>query len=196
VKKIVIATKNKGKIKEMEQAFAGMDILLVPLSDFGELPDAVEDADTFAGNAHCKAAFYMQQTGCACLADDSGLEVAVLGGAPGVYSARYAGGHAGDAANNAKLLSELERVGAASSPAAYRCALCFIDTDGQELLTEGSCQGIIRPQARGAGGFGYDPYFYVGEQTVAELSLEEKDKISHRGEALRRMAAKLREYLA
>ena len=195
MKKIVIATKNKGKIREMENAFQGMAVQLVPLSAFGAMPDAVEDADTFEGNARIKAAFYMKKTGCACLADDSGLEVRALGGAPGVYSARFAGYHADDTANNAKLLSELERVGQAASAAAYRCALVFVDTDGSELLTTGSCEGTIRRTAQGKGGFGYDPYFYVGDKSIAELSLEEKDKISHRGQALHRMAEKLREYL-
>ena len=101
MKKIVIATKNKGKIREMENAFQGMAVKLVPLSEFGALPDAVENAETFEGNARIKAAFYMEKTGCACLADDSGLEVQALDGAPGVYSARFAGYHADDAANNA-----------------------------------------------------------------------------------------------
>ncbi len=195
MKKIVIATKNKGKIREMENAFQGMDICLVPLSEFGVLPDAVEDAATFEGNARIKASFYMQKTGCACLADDSGLEVQALGGAPGVYSARFAGYHAKDADNNAKLLSELKKAGKSFSPAAYRCALVFIDVNGSELLTMGSCEGMIRNAPQGKGGFGYDPYFYLGDQSIAELSLEDKDKVSHRGQALRRMAEKLREYL-
>ena len=195
MKKIVIATKNKGKIREMENAFQGMAVKLVPLSEFGALPDAVENAETFEGNARIKAAFYMEKTGCACLADDSGLEVQALDGAPGVYSVRFAGYHADDAANNAKLLSELERVGQTASAAAYRCALVFVDTDGSELLTTGRCEGTIRRQPQGKGGFGYDPYFYVGAHSIAELSLEEKDKISHRGQALHRMAEKLRVYL-
>ena len=195
MKKIVVATKNQGKVKEILHAFQDLPVELVSLADFGEMPDAVEDGQTFEENAQIKAAFYQQQTGCACLADDSGLEVSVLGNAPGVYSARFAGEHADDAANNAKLVTELERVGVEESSAAYRCVLAFIDTDGTRLLACGSCPGAVRKAPRGKGGFGYDPYFYVGAHSIAELSLEEKDKISHRGQALHRMAEKLRVYL-
>lgn len=197
MKKIVVATKNKGKIREMMDAFHGIDVELVPLSDFGELPDAVEDGETFDDNAVIKAKFYMGRTGIAALADDSGLEVDAIGGAPGVHSARFAGGHADDTANNEKLLSELKRVGAEMSRAAYRCSLAFVDTDGGTILAHGSCEGIIRPVPKGSGGFGYDPYFYIDdEKTMAELTLAEKDKISHRGEALREMASKLSAYIA
>ena len=196
LKTIVIATKNKGKIREMAQAFAGLPVKLVPLSAFGELPDAVEDGATFEENAKIKAEFYRKETKTACLADDSGLEAAALGGAPGVYSARFAGEHATDDANNEKLLAEIAKRGADSSPAAYRCVLAFNDTDGTTLTAEGSCEGAIRPEARGNGGFGYDPYFYIEEnKTMAELTLAEKDAISHRGKALREMARKLSAYL-
>ena len=196
LKTIVIATKNKGKIREMEQAFEGLPVKLVPLSDFGALPDAVEDGETFEENAKIKAQFYRKETKTACLADDSGLEVEALGGAPGVYSARFAGEHATDEANNQKLLDEIAKKGLASSPAAYRCVLAFADTDGTTLTAEGSCEGAIRPAARGNGGFGYDPYFYMEEnKTMAELTLAEKDAISHRGKALREMARKLSAHL-
>lgn len=195
MKKIVVATKNKGKIREMMDAFKELDVELVPLSEFGELPDAVEDGSTFKENSLIKARFYMEKTKCACLADDSGLEVEALGGAPGVYSARFAGYHADDKANNAKLLSELEKLGKSESKAAYACALAFVDTDGTEICSFGSCEGVIRPVARGDGGFGYDPYFYISaDKTMAELTLTEKDKISHRGAALREMAKKLAVY--
>ena len=196
MKKIVVATKNPGKLREMLRAFDGLPVELVPLSDFGELPDATEDGTTFAENAEKKARFYMEQTKTACLADDSGLEVEALGGAPGVHSARFAGEHADDATNNAKLLSELRRVRTDHSPADYRCSLAFVDTDGTLLMTEGVCMGVIQFTPRGSGGFGYDPYFYVGEEkTMAELTIEEKHIISHRGDALRAMAVRLREYL-
>ncbi len=195
MKKIVVATKNPGKVREMIRAFEGLPVELVPLSDFGELPDATEDGETFEANAEKKARFYMEQTKEACLADDSGLTVEALGGGPGVHSARFAGEHADDAANNAKLLSELRRAGTDHSPAAYRCALAFVDTDGTLLMAKGSCLGVIQFAPRGSGGFGYDPYFYVGDKkTMAELTLEEKNVISHRGEALRAMAKRLREY--
>lgn len=197
MKRIVVATKNPGKIREMTAAFRELPVELVALASFGRLPDAVEDGETFAANAEIKARFYMQATGVACLADDSGLEVEALGGAPGVYSARFAGYHADDAANNAKLLSELTIVGRAQSAAAYRCALAFVDTNGRLLLASGSCQGTVKKEPRGVGGFGYDPYFYIEEnKTMAELTLQEKDKISHRGNALREMAKLLNVYLS
>lgn len=197
MKKIVVATKNPGKIREMTTAFRELPVELVALASFGSLPDAVEDGATFAANAEIKARFYMQATGVACLADDSGLEVEALGGAPGVYSARFAGYHADDAANNAKLLDELTRVGRAQSAAAYRCVLAFVDTNGRSLLASGSCQGTVKKEPRGVGGFGYDPYFYIEEnKTMAELMLQEKDKISHRGNALREMAKLLNVYLS
>lgn len=197
MKKIVVATKNQGKVREILHAFQGLEVELVSLADFGELPDAVEDGETFEDNARIKANFYRQQTGCACLADDSGLEVAVLGNAPGVHSARFAGEHADDAANNAKLVAELEHIGVEESSAAYRCVLVFVDTDGTIFTASGSCPGAVRKTARGAGGFGYDPYFYIDAvHTMAEIALEEKEKISHRGAALRAMAKKLEAYLA
>lgn len=197
MKTIAIATKNKGKIREMTQAFSGLPVRLVPLSDFGELPDAVENGTTFEENAKIKAIFYRKETKTACLADDSGIEVEALDGAPGVHSARYAGEHASDEANNKKLLDDLEKKGVSSSPAAYRCVLAFADTDGTVLVSDGSCAGVIRPEAKGGGGFGYDPYFYVSdEKTMAELSPAEKDAISHRGQALRRMAEQLGQYLS
>ena len=197
MKKIVVATKNPGKIREMTMAFRELPVELVALASFGSLPDAVEDGATFAANAEIKARFYMQATGVACLADDSGLEVEALGGAPGVHSARFAGYHADDAANNAKLLDELTRVGRAQSAAAYRCVLAFVDTNGRSLLASGSCLGTVKKEPRGVGGFGYDPYFYIEEnKTMAELMLQEKDKISHRGNALREMAKLLNVYLS
>ena len=179
----------------MTQAFEGLPIKLLPLSDFGELPDAVEDGKTFEENAKIKAHYYMKKTKTACLADDSGLEIEALGNAPGVHSARFAGEHATDEANNKKMLAEISKKGIASSPAAYRCVLAYADTDGTVLTSEGRCEGVIRPTARGDGGFGYDPYFYIEEnKTMAELTLSEKDAISHRGIALREMAKKLQNH--
>ncbi len=169
------------------------------LSDFGQLPNAIEDGETFAENAAIKAKFYMEKTGCACLADDSGLEVAVLGGRPGVYSSRYAGYNAEDWANNQKMLEELCIADVEESPANYRCSLCFVDTDGTLLTSDGRCDGVVRKIPRGKNGFGYDPYFYTNEyagRTMAELTLEEKSRISHRGRALRKLAQKLEEHLA
>ena len=197
MKKIIIATKNKGKVREMIDAFAGLPVELISLAEFGDLPDAVEDGQTFAENALIKARFYAQQTGCACLADDSGLEVDVLGGAPGVYSARFAGETADDDANNKKLCRELEALGCLESEGRYRCVLAFVDEAGQELLSDGVCEGLVRTNAAGSEGFGYDPYFFVPELgcTMAQLHLEEKKQISHRGAALRAMSARLAGYL-
>lgn len=195
--KIVIATKNQGKVREMINAFQGLPVELVSLADLAErFQEPVEDGDTFAANSLLKAGYYQKQTGMACLADDSGLEVEALGGAPGVYSARFAGENASDADNNAKLQQELKKLGRESSPAAYQCALTFMDADGRVLPAKGFCRGEIRLQARGENGFGYDPYFYVGDVTMAEMSLAEKQAISHRGAALREMAKLLQDYFA
>jgi XTP/dITP diphosphohydrolase len=195
MKKIVIATKNAGKVREMRDALQGFPVEIVALDSFGSLPDAVEDGTTFEENSLIKARFYQQQTGCACLADDSGLEIEAFHGEPGVYSARWSGAH-DDKKNNAKLVAELKQLPSHQSRAAYRCVLTFVDTDGTTLTTEGSCTGKVRPEAQGDNGFGYDPYFYVDEsRTMADLSLAEKQAISHRGEALRKMADRLRRYL-
>ena len=195
--KIVIATKYQGKVREMINAFQGLPVELVSLADLAErFQEPVEDGDTFAANSLLKAEYYCKQTGMACLADDSGLEVEALGGAPGVYSARFAGENASDADNNAKLQQELKKLGRESSPAAYQCALTFMDADGRVLTAKGFCRGEIRLQARGENGFGYDPYFYVGDVTMAEMSLAEKQAISHRGAALREMAKLLQDYFA
>ena len=195
--KIVIATKNQGKVREMINAFQGLPVELVSLADLAErFQEPVEDGDTFAANSLLKAEYYCKQTGMACLADDSGLEVEALGGAPGVYSARFAGENASDADNTAKLQQELKKLGRESSPAAYQCALTFMDADGRVLTAKGFCRGEIRLQARGENGFGYDPYFYVGDVTMAEMSLAEKQAISHRGAALREMAVLLQDYFA
>lgn len=195
-KKIVVATKNQGKLKELIHAFADLPIELISLSEFGKLPDAVEDGNTFYENALKKARFYMEKTHCACLADDSGIEIEVLGGAPGIHSARFAGYHADDKANNQKMLEELASKGVNSSKAQYVCSLVFVDTDGTILATKGVCEGIIRNIAQGSGGFGYDPYFYLPQfaKTMAELTIEAKNEISHRGKAIEQMEMELRNY--
>ena len=194
MKKIVLASKNSDKVKEIRLILKNLPLEILSLADFENLPDAVEDASTFEENALIKAKFFREQTGLACLADDSGLEVDALGGLPGVHSARFAGYHADDKINNQKLLDELEKINVTESAAAYRCALAFVDVDGTELLTEGKIGGKIKTVAQGNGGFGYDPYFYIdASKTMAQLSLAEKNSISHRGEALRKMVLKLKE---
>ena len=198
-KVILIATSNEGKVREMVQAFDGLPVRLVSLSRIREvLPHAeeiaepVEDGATFMENARIKAWYYREKTGLSSLADDSGLSVDLLGGAPGVYSARYAGVHGDDAANNAKLIAEIAARGMDHAPAAYHCALVLALEDGSELTAEGRCRGTIRPAARGSGGFGYDPHFYLADgRAMAELTREEKHEISHRGAALKIMKEEL-----
>ena len=169
---ILIATSNEGKVREMEKAFTGLPVRLVPLSRIREVLPSV---------GH----YYMEKTGLAALADDSGLSVEILDGAPGVYSARYAGVHGDDAANNAKLIADIRAHGTENAAAAYHCALVLALEDGRELTAEGTCTGFIRPEARGTEGFGYDPHFYRADgRSMAELSREEKHAISHRGAAL------------
>ena len=194
MKKIVLASKNLDKVKEMRLVLKNLPLEILSLADFGNLPDAVEDGLTFEENALIKAKFFREQTGLACLADDSGLEVDAVGGLPGVHSARFAGYHADDTTNNQKLLDELKKINVTESAAAYRCALAFVDTDGTKFLTEGKICGKIKIVAKGNGGFGYDPYFYLDdERTMAQLPVDEKNKISHRGKALKEMRLKLEE---
>ena len=192
---ILIATSNEGKVRGMEQAFEGLPVRLVPLSrlrevlpEAGEIEEPVEDGVTFMENARIKARYYREKTGLSALADDSGLSVEVLDGAPGVYSARYAGVHGDDAANNAKLIADIRARGTENAAAAYHCALVLALDDGRELSAEGTCAGWIRPEARGTEGFGYDPHFYRADgRSMAELSRAEKHEISHRGTALEMM---------
>ena len=203
MKTILIATSNEGKVREMEQAFGQLPVRLVPLSHLQEImpnplhiEEPAEDGTTFLENARIKAQYYMEQTGIAALADDSGLCVDALGGAPGVYSARYAGVHGDDGANNARLIAELSAIGEENAFAAYHCALVLAFESGRELHAEGTCAGYIRPDARGTGGFGYDPYFYLENgKSMAELTIDEKHRVSHRGTALQRMKELLEQIL-
>lgn len=197
MKKIVIASSNKGKIAELKAALAGLPLKVLDLSHFGQLAEPEETGKTFAENALLKAKYYAEKMHNACLADDSGLEVDALDGAPGVFSARYAGPDGGVAECNAKLLKELDNVEDASRTARFRCVLAFVDEDRSVLLADGTCEGMILRQARGQEGFGYDPLFYVPEigKTLAEVSLAEKNLLSHRGQAVRSMVAKLADYL-
>lgn len=194
MKQIVLATKNPGKLREFKKAFEKLPFEILSLENFGELPDAVENGSTFIENARIKARFFSEILKLPCLADDSGLEVDALNGNPGINSARFAGFHADDGTNNRFLLSELDRVGVSESKADYRCAIVFVDLKGTELIAEGKLDGVIKKIPRGSNGFGYDPYFYIGEKTVAEISIEEKEKISHRGQAIHKIVALLEDY--
>lgn len=191
-KKIVIASSNADKVKEIKLALSDFPLEFLDLKQFGSLPEATEDGQTFAANAESKARHYRRLTQLPCLADDSGLMVEALNGAPGVHSARFAGFHADDATNNAKLVSELKKIGCDKSPAKYVCALVLIGEDEKLLTSVGEMHGEIRLTPRGAGGFGYDPYFYLSDgRTLAEISRQEKNSLSHRGQALRRLATQL-----
>lgn len=194
MKTVVIATNNAHKVSEIRSAldFEGWEFRT--LAEAGLASDPVEDADSFEGNGRIKAeaaraAAQAAGLACAVLADDSGLEVDALDGAPGVYSSRYAGADGDDAANNAKLLAELAGVPDGERAARFACTLVFIDEDGTETVARGTVEGAIGHEPRGEEGFGYDPLFFPdafdGERTLAEVSQEEKNAISHRGCALR-----------
>lgn len=191
---LVIATRNAGKLREIRHLLAGVGIAVLGLESFPELPEVEEDGETFAANAEKKARTIARLTGRPVLADDSGLEVDALDGAPGVYSARYAGPGASDADNNRKLLSALVAVPADRRQAAFRCVMAYCSPNGDCTLFEGRLAGLVLDAPRGDRGFGYDPLFLVPEyaKTLAELPLEVKNRISHRGQALRKVIDWLR----
>jgi XTP/dITP diphosphohydrolase len=197
MRKLTVASKNRGKIAEIKAAFAGLPLSVIQISDFGDFAEPEETGDTFAANAELKARYYSALTNSICLADDSGLEVDALNGAPGVYSARFAGPAATDADNNAKLLNLLAGLASEQRSARFRCVLVYYDSLGELLTAEGTCEGVILETPRGDGGFGYDPLFYVPEigKTLAEMTLAEKNAISHRGAALRALANALKQKL-
>lgn len=190
---IVFATGNRGKQLELEALLRPLGFSVVSPTAAGVEPTVEEDAPTFAGNAEKKARHVSRSSGLPALADDSGLEVDALSGRPGVHSARYAGPERSDAANNAKLLAELAAVPDERRTARFRCALALALPDGQLLTVEGTCEGRILREPRGAGGFGYDPLFLVGDtgRTLAEMELDEKNRVSHRGRALRALIDRL-----
>ena len=184
--KLLIATRNKHKLEEIRAILALPGLVLIGADEVPGLPEVEEDAPTFEGNACKKARTLAQASGCWTLADDSGLEVEALGGAPGVVSARYAGVAASTPANNAKLLGEL--AGVADRRARFRCVLALCAPDGREWTVEGRCEGRLLEAPRGAHGFGYDPLFVPEgyDQTFAELPATVKNGISHRARALQR----------
>ncbi|TVX87216.1 RdgB/HAM1 family non-canonical purine NTP pyrophosphatase [Paenibacillus agilis] len=205
---ILVATRNAGKVREFTLAFSALGLQVKSLADYPLIPDVEEDGETFLENAFKKAMTVAEALRIPVLADDSGLAVERLNGEPGVYSARYAGEHGNDEANNALLINNLrslkadreqyvladgeEAVGLSS--AQFVCALVLYDPNTkQSYEAVGTCDGVIVEQARGNYGFGYDPHFYVPsyERTMAELTPEEKQRISHRGEALRLLLQRL-----
>ncbi len=187
MKSIVLATKNPGKIKEIRELFDDLNIDILTLEDFPDIPPIIEDGNTFEENALKKARAVAEATGKPSIADDSGLEVICLNGKPGIYSSRYAGIDSGDEKNNMKLLNELKDVPLDKRGARYVCVVALVTEDGYEKTFRGECNGIIVDTPRGKGGFGYDPIFFIPEKgkSMAELSLKEKNQISHRGKAFR-----------
>lgn len=191
--RFVLASHNKKKLSELSVILSDLGIEVVPLPN--DAPEPAEDGKTFEENARIKAKSAYEFTGLPAIADDSGLEVDALGGAPGVYSARYCPGS--DQDRNQFLLKNMENVDECERQARFVCAICCILPDGQEINVRGECEGEILTELHGEGGFGYDPLFYVREYdcTFGELPQETKNRISHRGRALQKLAAALRKKL-
>lgn len=182
---IVIATRNKGKTSEIRNLLKDFPVNIKNLDDFGPIPEVEEDGNTFDENAYKKASFTARILGFPAIADDSGLIVEALGGAPGVYSARYAGENATDEQRRNKLLEEMK--GKTDRRAAFECVISIAVPTGAALTYEARCEGLITTDPSGSNGFGYDPVFYYPslKKTFAELTMEEKSVVSHRGKALR-----------
>lgn len=192
--KLLIASGNRHKVAEIAELLKDTAWQVVSLADFSDIVLPPEDADTFAGNAHIKAAAAAVASGLWTLADDSGLAVDHLNGAPGVHSARYAGEQKDDAANNRKLLAAMQDCPQERRTARFVCALALISPTGEEYSAEGVCEGSIGYVGRGEQGFGYDPLFVMadGRHTMAELDMAAKNKVSHRAAALAQMLSVLR----
>lgn len=191
--KLLVATGNRGKLREIREILTDTEVL--GLSDAGIECDVEETGTTFAENAYIKAYEISKLSGLPVLADDSGLEVDALGGRPGVYSARFAGEHATDDDNVKKLLEELKEVPESKRTARFACAMCLIFPDGRKVTSFGvSCPGIILNSKRGENGFGYDPVFFAPEfgKTFSEMTMEEKNTVSHRKAALIALSEKLK----
>jgi len=200
IERIVLATRNADKIREMRKLFSSLPVTeVVGVEEIADLPEVIEDGATLRENALKKARAVAEALGELCLADDTGLEVDALGGAPGIYAARYAGEEATYADNCAKLLRELEGVEVSHRGARFRTVMAAVDPRGEgwECTVDGVLEGRILVEPKGNRGFGYDPLFWTADldRSLAEISLEEKNRISHRARAARAMREKLREYL-
>jgi XTP/dITP diphosphohydrolase len=193
----VAATKNKGKIKEINEILSGFPFQVISMEELGITQDIEENGSTFEENAMIKAAEIHNITGETVMADDSGLEVDYLNGAPGIYSARFAGEGATDEERNIKLLSMLEGVPFEKRKARFVCAIAVVMQNGKSFTVKGICEGYIGTGPKGKNGFGYDPLFFMPEfnMTTAQLAPEEKHEISHRGKALKLMAERLKDIL-
>ena len=186
-KKIILATNNKGKISEITDMLSPLGFEIISMKDAGIDAEIDETGTTFKENAHIKAKYIYDRTKTAVIADDSGLEVDHLDGAPGVYSHRYAGEDATDEDRFNKLLGEMKGVPESERTAAFVCVMCYIDENGEEKFVRGECNGRIGFEPIGSNGFGYDPVFMFGNKSLAEMSSSEKNKISHRARALEQL---------
>lgn len=197
MKTFVIASNNPKKVKELNRILNPMGITAKTAKEMGvNLEDVEETGTTFVENARLKARAAYKLTGLPCIADDSGLMVDALNGAPGVYSARYSGDGATDEKNNQKLLEEMADVPVTQRTAKFVCAICCVLENGKEIIAHGECVGRIGYTLTGDGGFGYDPLFLTRDgRSYAQLSAEEKDKISHRGNAIRILKQQLEKYI-
>ena len=190
MKEIVIATRNPGKLEEFKVLMKDLEVELRSLEEWPNVPEPEETGKTFMANARLKAVYYAKETGLPCIADDSGLEVLALEGAPGVRSARYAGEKASDEDNNNLLLHNMKFQ--VKRTCRFRCALCVAQPDGKVLNeVDGICDGMLLHEPLGENGFGYDPLFWSTElhKGMAEATMQEKNKISHRGKAIRKLVA-------
>ena len=186
---IILATNNKSKVKEISEMMSGSDITFVSLADAGINVEVEETGTTFEENALIKAREICKLSGKPTISDDSGLEIDALDGAPGIYSSRFMGEDTSYDIKNNALIEKLENVADPDRTARFRCCMALVLPDGREFVTEGAMEGIIAREPKGINGFGYDPILFIPEynRTSAELSSEEKNNISHRGEALRKM---------
>lgn len=183
--RVVLASNNRNKLREMEQILKPFDMEVISQIDAGVDFEVEENGTTFRENAEIKASAVYEKLHMPVIADDSGLVVDALGGAPGVYSHRFAGENASDKDRSLKVLSELINIPKDKRSARFICEICYIDENGEKHFFSGSCEGFIGNEERGENGFGYDPIFCVGDKTLAEMTDDEKNKISHRGNALR-----------
>ncbi|MDO5560096.1 MAG: XTP/dITP diphosphatase [Oscillospiraceae bacterium] len=185
---VILASNNQHKIAEIKKILEPLGYDVISLSEAGITTEIDETGRTFEENALIKAKAIYDMKHCAVIADDSGLEVDALDGAPGVYSHRYAGEDADDEARCAKLLSELSGIPHEKRTARFVCVICFIDNDSSAVTVRGTCEGIIGTKPAGNNGFGYDPVFMYGDRSFAQLTSQEKNSVSHRADALRKFA--------
>jgi XTP/dITP diphosphohydrolase len=195
--KIIFATGNEGKMREVREILADLGMEILSMKEAGVSMDIVEDGITFEENARIKARAVQKATGALVLADDSGLAVDYLNGEPGVYSARYMGEDTSYVIKNKSIIDRLKGIEGSARSARFCCAIAAVFPDGSEAVTEGIIEGVIAESPSGEGGFGYDPIFYLPERgmTTAELSAEEKNSVSHRGNALRKMKPLIKDWL-